>query len=102
MVEVEIGSSLVVASCRFPAERAIYFHCFNAMGMGSDRPMRWMLLLPRIKSIPHAEIQALSDNIGDITKKVDANFGRRNRGGLQSSLSSVGVVHEVIFTAIFL
>jgi len=61
-----------------------------------------MLLLPRIKSIPHAEIQALSDNIGDITKKVDANFGRRNHGGLQSSLSSVGVVHEVIFTAIFL
>ena len=46
MVEVEIGSSLVVASCRFPAERAIYFHCFNAMGMGSDRPMPSFIPLP--------------------------------------------------------
>ena len=48
-----------------------------------------------------ADVPALSDNIGDIIKKVGAKFGRRNRGGLMASLIFCMVVQEVIFCDFF-
>ena len=45
-----------------------------------------MLLLSRIKSVPPAEILALLDNIGGITKKAGDNFGRGDHGCFNSSV----------------
>ena len=59
-----------------------------------------MLLSSRIKSIPPAEIPALSDNIGGIMKKVEPILG----GGLSVVWSVVlfgGGGEEVIFCDFF-
>ena len=45
-----------------------------------------LLLLSRIKSAVYAQRRELRGLVGDIIKKVIAEFGRRDQGGLLASL----------------